>query len=183
MDGYSVFEKAELFEAFQFFILAFRQGYEFFQDIETKTVQPDMLEHGGEFAFAQGFFLADGGEDVFVHVSAFRARGTRPVLNQRVSFEVERGPNGKKRACQVMAVQAVPVAGRPRKQKAPTQWAGASLFAAPAFLVLYFGVAVVWKVPHWVGIGFLILSGVCGAEFAGDRGLAPAGALTSMRRF
>mgnify|MGYP003382147856 FL=1 len=124
-----------------------------------------------------------GGQDVFVHVSAFRARGTRPVLNQRVSFEVERGPNGKKRACQVMAVQAVPVAGRPRKQKAPTQLAGASLFAAPAFLVLYFGVAVVWKVPHWVGIGFLILSAVCGAEFAGDRGLAPAGALTSMRRF
>ena len=116
-----------------------------------------------------------GGQDVFVHVSAFRARDTRPVLNQRVSFEVERGPNGKKRACQVMAVQAVPVAGRPRKQKAPTQWAGASLFAAPAFLVLYFGVAVVWKVPHWVGIGFLILSAVCLLAYAADKFAARSG--------
>ncbi|MCZ2152877.1 MAG: cold shock and DUF1294 domain-containing protein [Bryobacterales bacterium] len=39
-----------------------------------------------------------GGEDVFVHISAFRTREVRPESNQRVSFEVEPGQNGKLRA-------------------------------------------------------------------------------------
>jgi uncharacterized membrane protein YsdA (DUF1294 family)/cold shock CspA family protein len=126
----------------------------------------------------RGFgFIAptQGGDDVFVHVSAFRALGTRPLLKQRVSFEVERGPNGKKRACHVIGVQAVPVVARSRKRKVQTQWGGASFFAAPAFLMLYFVLAVVWKVPHWVGIGFLLLSVVCFLAYAADKFAARAG--------
>lgn len=40
----------------------------------------------------------DGGEDVFVHISAFRTREIRPDSNQRVTYEVEPGQHGKLRA-------------------------------------------------------------------------------------
>lgn len=40
----------------------------------------------------------DGGDDVFVHISAFRTREVRPESNQRVSYEVEPGQHGKLRA-------------------------------------------------------------------------------------
>jgi cold shock CspA family protein len=82
----------------------------------------------------RGFgFIApsQGGDDVFVHVSAIRARGSRPLLNQRVSFEVERRPDGKKRACRVMCVTSeaarTPVKGRSRRRPSTTSWGGASL--------------------------------------------------------
>jgi uncharacterized membrane protein YsdA (DUF1294 family)/cold shock CspA family protein len=40
----------------------------------------------------------DGGDDVFVHISAFRTREIRPASNQLVSYEVEPGQEGKLRA-------------------------------------------------------------------------------------
>jgi len=42
-----------------------------------------------------------GGQDIFVHIKAFKARGARPVVGQAVSFAVELGPQGKKRAAAV----------------------------------------------------------------------------------
>ena len=39
-----------------------------------------------------------GGEDIFVHVKELRARTGRPQVGQLMSFEVELGPQGKKRA-------------------------------------------------------------------------------------
>jgi len=45
---------------------------------------------------------AQGGEEIFVHVSAFPKEGGRPRINELVSFEVETGPNGKLRAARVM---------------------------------------------------------------------------------
>ena len=49
------------------------------------------------------------------------------------------------------------------------------MFAVPAFLVLYFVIAVVWKVPHVVGIGCLILSAVCFLAYAADKFAARSG--------
>jgi CspA family cold shock protein len=47
----------------------------------------------------------DGSKDVFVHVSAVEASGLgRLNDNQRVSFEIERGKNGKVSAVQLKAV-------------------------------------------------------------------------------
>lgn len=40
----------------------------------------------------------NGGDDVFVHISAFRTRAVRPDSNQLVSYEVEPGQHGKLRA-------------------------------------------------------------------------------------
>lgn len=46
--------------------------------------------------------LAQGGEDVFVHISAFPRDGQRPRLNELISFEVEKDAQGKSRALRVM---------------------------------------------------------------------------------
>ena len=42
-----------------------------------------------------GFITQEGGEDVFVHFSAIQSDGYRSLEeNQRVEFEVARGPKG-----------------------------------------------------------------------------------------
>jgi cold shock CspA family protein len=40
--------------------------------------------------------------EIFVHISAFPRGGTRPRLNELVSFEIETGQDGKTRAIRVM---------------------------------------------------------------------------------
>lgn len=50
-----------------------------------------------------GFITPAGGHgDVFVHISAFPREGGRPQLNELISFEIEPGQDGKKRAVRVM---------------------------------------------------------------------------------
>jgi cold shock CspA family protein len=44
----------------------------------------------------------NSGPDVFVHISAFPRDGVRPSLNELVSFEVETGVDGKRRAVRIM---------------------------------------------------------------------------------
>jgi cold shock CspA family protein len=48
----------------------------------------------------------NGGEPVFVHVSAFARDGRRPKLGETVSFEVEPAGDGKKRAINVQRAGA-----------------------------------------------------------------------------
>jgi cold shock CspA family protein len=55
---------------------------------------------------------AQGGEDLFVHVSAF-PRGSRPQLEETISFETEMGPKGKLQAVRAMRPGS-PRAGRPQ---------------------------------------------------------------------
>ena len=45
---------------------------------------------------------ANGSGDLFVHISAFPREGGRPSVNELISFEVEAGPDGKRRAVRVM---------------------------------------------------------------------------------
>jgi cold shock CspA family protein len=56
---------------------------------------------------------SQGGEEIFVHVSAFPRDGVRPRLNELVSFEVETGPNGKPRAIRIMRPGGQAKARRP----------------------------------------------------------------------
>jgi cold shock CspA family protein len=46
-----------------------------------------------------------GGQEIFVHIKAFQGLRGRPQLNQHVSFQVELGPQGKKRALNVQLVR------------------------------------------------------------------------------
>ena len=63
---------------------------------------------------------AQGGDEVFVHVSAFPRDGRRPVINELVSYETEVGPNGKLRAIRIMRPGQRAASRRPRNRR-PSQ--------------------------------------------------------------
>ena len=46
---------------------------------------------------------------------------------------------------------------------------GATLFVVPAFVAFYFIVALVWRVPHVVGGGYLVLSAIFFVVYAADK--------------
>lgn len=114
-----------------------------------------------------------GGEPIFVHVSAWPRGSGRPQLSQAVTFEVELGPKGK-RARNVQLVR-VRRGAKPSERAAPAQWGTATLFAIPAFLVVYVVLAVVWKVPVWVAGLYLLLSAATFIAYAADKAAAASG--------
>ncbi|WP_146908347.1 cold shock domain-containing protein [Arenimonas daejeonensis] len=59
--------------------------------------------------------LGLGGEEVFVHISAFPRRGGRPSVGELVSFEVQVAADGKKRAINIQR------AGQPSRRRAPNR--------------------------------------------------------------
>jgi len=64
---------------------------------------------------ARGFgFIspAQGTEEIFVHISAFPRDGMRPLVGELISFETERGDNGKLRAFRVMRASRQTSPGR-----------------------------------------------------------------------
>ena len=126
----------------------------------------------------RGFgFIApsQGGEEIFVHIKAFEARSARPQLNQAFSFEIEIGPAGKKRARNVAPLRkAQPV--RTRRRESPAQWGTSTLFAIPAFLVLYWVVSVVWTPPLWVAALYAATSVITFITYAIDKSAAARGA-------
>lgn len=115
-----------------------------------------------------------GGEPIFVHVSAWPRRSGRPQLKQSVSFEVEIGPKGK-RARSVQLVQS----RRGPKQSGraiQAQWGTATLFAVPAFLVIYTVVAILWRPPYWVAAAYVVASATAFIAYAADKAAAASGA-------
>jgi cold shock CspA family protein len=53
-----------------------------------------------------GFIVpTQGGQEIFVHIKAFPRGITRPRLDRPIAFEIELGPQGKKRAKNVRLVQ------------------------------------------------------------------------------
>jgi uncharacterized membrane protein YsdA (DUF1294 family)/cold shock CspA family protein len=115
-----------------------------------------------------------GGEPIFVHVSAWPRGPGRPQVGVSVTFEVELGSKGK-RAKNVQLIQA----RRSPKQSeraARAEWGTATLFAIPAFLVVYTVVAVVWKLPLWVAGLYAGLSVITFAAYALDKSAASSGA-------
>jgi uncharacterized membrane protein YsdA (DUF1294 family)/cold shock CspA family protein len=115
-----------------------------------------------------------GGQDIFVHVKAFRVRSGRPRPGQRVTFEIELNPEGKKRARDVEPYRPVRV-GMRRRKNSPAQWGTASYFAIPAFLALYVLIGVLWRIPAWVNWLYTVASVLAFAVYANDKSAAVAG--------
>ena len=114
------------------------------------------------------------GQDIFVHVKAFRSRTGRPQVGQYVSFEVEQNPQGKKRAKEVELVQATRTSVRNRSNPA-ADWGTATLLMIPAFAILYLIVAVLWRVPNTVAGAYAVLSVICFAVYSADKASATSG--------
>jgi uncharacterized membrane protein YsdA (DUF1294 family)/cold shock CspA family protein len=114
-----------------------------------------------------------GGEQIFVHIKAFPPGVGRPQLNQAYSFEVELGPKGK-RAKNVQTVRPR-ASRRPSERQERAQWGStATLFAIPAFLVVYGGVAVLWRPTAWVAALYLGMSALTFVVYAADKAAAEA---------
>lgn len=122
---------------------------------------------------------AEGGEVVFVHIKAFRRLTGRPQPGQPVTFEVELGPQGKKRAARVDLVQPAqvrrPAPGRHRPDS-PVQWGTATLFAIPVFLLLFVLAHVFGTPPRWAAAVYPGASVVTFLAYALDKSAARRGA-------
>ncbi len=114
-----------------------------------------------------------GGEDIFVHIKAYGARSGRPVVGQRVTFEVEMTSDGKKRAKRVEVIKSRHLESHARNYN-PAQWGTASYFAIPVFLIIFVATALIWKVPGWLAGVYLVASVVCFVVYAMDKSAAVA---------
>lgn len=122
----------------------------------------------------RGFGFIDpvhGGQEIFVHIKAFPSGTGRPSVGQALTFEVELGPNGKKRAHSVQ----YPVRGRarqPRRAEAPANWTLPRLLAIPAFIAIYYYVATHWPVKPVVIAIYVVVSLVAFLAYALDKSAA-----------
>ena len=121
-----------------------------------------------------GFIAPDqGGDEIFVHIKAIANLRGRPALDQRLSFEIELGPQSKKRAKNVLPIrEAIPIRV---KANTAAQWGTATLFAIPGFLVLYAVVAVFWRPPWYFALAYAGMSALTFAAYASDKAAASRG--------
>ena len=123
-----------------------------------------------------GFIELDqGGQEIFVHIKAFPAGSGRPRVAQRLSFEVELGAQGKKRATSVQFVRAA-IRSRGSRAEAPANWGLASALAIPALVAIFIWAALTWHVPGWAAVVYLGVSGLCFIAYAIDKSAARRGA-------
>ena len=113
---------------------------------------------------------AQGGDEIFVHIKAFQQANGRPQVNEVFSFEVETGAKGK-RAKNVQPVRASRTA-QPSIRQVQAQWGTATLFAIPAFLVLYLILNVLWHPPLWFAVVYMVSSTVTFLAYAIDKAAA-----------
>src|SRR5215213_921219 len=117
-----------------------------------------------------------GGQEIFVHIKAFSRDAGRPQVSQRVSFEVQFRPQGKKRALNVELIGSAGRVVKPARRNSPNQRGTATLFAIPAFLVVYFAVSLLWTPPLWFGLIYVVASAVTFRVYATDKSCAQRGA-------
>ena len=120
----------------------------------------------------RGFGFIDpieGGEEIFVHVKAFSLRGSRPQVNELLWFEIELGPEARKRAKNVEFVRKT--AGRSKLQPSAQRGTG-TLVAIPGFVVLYVVVGIVWQPPLMLAALYVGASVVTFFAYAKDKAAA-----------
>jgi uncharacterized membrane protein YsdA (DUF1294 family)/cold shock CspA family protein len=119
---------------------------------------------------------SQGGEDIFVHIKAFNSLQGRPQSTQRVTFQVEIGAQGKKRASNVMLVQPQRnISLKASKSSAPRRGAS-SLLALPVFLIIFLAAHFLGHPPRWALWLYLTASSLTFAAYAIDKSAAQKGA-------
>lgn len=128
----------------------------------------------------RGFGFIDpiqGGEEIFVHIKAFGPQSSRPRVNELLWFEIEPGPQGKKRAKNVEFVRKIAGGGKVARinRKPAAQRGSASLVAIPVFVVLYVVVGFAWQPPLVLAVIYLGVSAVTFVAYAKDKAAAQRG--------
>lgn len=127
-----------------------------------------------------GFVQADeGGERVFVHISAFQPRPSalaRPQCGWRVDFAVG-VQSGKKRVQNVVwrNVERAAAPKAPSKGGRSHVHADSSYLAILAFVLIFLCVAAVWGMQAWVASLYAVLSLITFFAYWKDKAAALAG--------
>lgn len=79
-----------------------------------------------------------GGQDIFVHISAFPKDGQRPALREKLTFTIAVDANGKKRAIEVQRLASKQAAPRSAPRK-PANNAAILAFTALLAATLFYG--------------------------------------------
>ena len=112
-----------------------------------------------------------GSEDIFVHIKAFRGLIGRPQVGQAMSFEIEVGSEGKKRAKHVEPIRPGHTS-RSKPRKSYVQQGTSAQIAIPLFLVLYIVVSVLWQPPLFIAAVYVVVSFITFLAYARDKSAA-----------
>lgn len=117
---------------------------------------------------------SQGGQDIFFHIKAYPPNAGRPNVGEAVTFAIEPGPQGKKRATLVRLARAerAPLRRKPTSPQAPRSAAGYLAFLA--FIAAYIVAWRLGRVPPWVAPVYLGMSLVCFLAYGADKAAAQA---------
>ncbi len=100
---------------------------------------------------------AQGGQEIFVHIKSFPSGTGRPQVGLALTFEVDLGPQGKKRA-KFVRLGRTSRPAQARRQETPAKWTLPRLLILPGFVILYGLVALGWSVSPWVAAIYVLAS-------------------------
>lgn len=106
-----------------------------------------------------------GGQEVFVHVSAFAPRSGRPRVGAGVSYEIGRDERGRERAENARLAGVMPAAGPATR----------AFVVAAGFLALVAGATAFAGIPRWLLWLYLALSVLTFGVYALDKRAAVKG--------
>ena len=116
-----------------------------------------------------------GGQEIFVHIKSFPPGTGRPTAGLPLTFEVELGPQGKKRASAVQFAKPRDHGNRAPRHEPPAPWSPARVIAIPLFATIYVYAAIQWVVHPWVAAAYGVASVVTFFAYAMDKSAARHG--------
>jgi uncharacterized membrane protein YsdA (DUF1294 family)/cold shock CspA family protein len=116
-----------------------------------------------------------GGQEIFVHIKAFPPGTGRPGVGLPLSFEVEPGHQGKKRAKSVEFIRERRRAARAARAEATAPWTLPRVLVLPGFAAVYVLVSSLWPVSHWVAAAYVVASIAAFVAYAIDKSAARHG--------
>lgn len=124
---------------------------------------------------------AQGGQDIFVHIKAFPAGSGRPRIGQSLTFEIEAGPNGNKRA---RSIQYPVRSAAPRQQRVapPAPWTAPRIMAIPVLIGIGVHLARTGDLRPAIGLVYLVMSVVTFLAYAFDKAAAVRGSRRTPER-
>lgn len=124
-----------------------------------------------------GFIVADSGERVFVHATAFARMVNRPRAGDSVKFQKRVGRDGRLEARSVSVVGANPIERR-RIRRAASGYPARSDWRLPLAVVLIIvmlvGIAL-GRIPYFVPLLYGVMGGVCLGLYRADKHFAETG--------
>ncbi len=117
---------------------------------------------------------ANGGDDVFVHISEFVDASRRPLSGESFTYEIGATPEGKTRARRVLAIGAT-LDDTPTPAKRALNLGRAGYLAVAAFVVLFALIATERNLPVWAIALYTGTSILTFLVYADDKSAAASG--------